>query len=321
MGVVSARGVGCNELITQEKIRHFELAGLIVQRMSNSPPSPEKIVDLQIARLNIIQGIITRMSSFSASAKNFCVTISVGVIAAAYQKQIEIFMSWGAAFAFVSIFSLMDGYYLALERNYRNLYNEACKGPFGQNLDMNLVAQPLKVRDHICALKSASVARFYVPLLITVMTLLLIAHYVQPDPAQARPDGSCSPSLANGVQAKQSANVAVGQGATGSSEVVASATTTQRPKPAGIATPNAAVSDKSVRHVEPKRAQARPDSSCSPYRANAVETKQSANVAAGQGSTGSPEVITSASASDWRAEPAGIATSPAPVIGKLIQPH
>lgn len=51
-------------------------------------PGPDKLVDLRIAHLNMIQGVISRMSGFSASAKNFCVTVSAAIIAVAFQKPV-----------------------------------------------------------------------------------------------------------------------------------------------------------------------------------------------------------------------------------------
>jgi len=79
---------------------------MICDMANQTPPSVDKHVDLQIAHMNMIQGIITRMSSFSAGVKNFCVTISVGIIAVAFQKQVPMLI-WAAG-AVVLIFGSMD---------------------------------------------------------------------------------------------------------------------------------------------------------------------------------------------------------------------
>lgn len=192
-------------------------------------PSPDKLVDLQIAHLNVIQGVIARMSGFSAGVKNFCVTISAGIIAVAYQKQIPMLI--GAAIAVVLIFFLMDGYYLALEKRYRQLYEEVAKRPLGQASDMGLKAQQLDFSTYFSAARSISVAGFYALLLCGVVLLLTIANHVEPDPTQIQPVSARGPSGASAIRAGEPAHVPVGPGAAGN----ASGAAAQLAQPAGLA--------------------------------------------------------------------------------------
>lgn len=180
---------------------------------TSKDPTTDKLVDLQIAHLNLIQGVITRMSSFSAGVKNFCVTISVGIIAVAYQKQLP--MLTCAAFAVVLIFCLMDTYYLSLEKRYRELYEQVAKRPIGQAYDMSLEARRIDFPTYFSSLRSISVAGFYVLLLIAVQVLLTIAHHAERRPAKTPPVSACSPSWPAAVCAKEPATVPVGAGVDG----------------------------------------------------------------------------------------------------------
>ncbi|MEA3009923.1 MAG: hypothetical protein QOJ91_1615 [Sphingomonadales bacterium] len=148
-------------------------------------PTPDKLVDLRVAHLNMIQGVISRMSGFSAGVKNFCVTISAAIIAVAYQKQIPMLV-W-AAVAVVVIFCIMDTYYLGLERRYRELYEDVAARPFDQASNMSLKSERLNFSTCFRALRSNSVAGFYTLLLIGIVTLLNIANHVQPQPTQTAP--------------------------------------------------------------------------------------------------------------------------------------
>lgn len=150
----------------------------------NDPPA-DKLVDLRVAHLNMIQGVISRMSGFSAGVKNFCVTISAAIIAVAYQKQVPALV-W-AAVAVILIFCIMDTYYLGLERRYRELYEDVAARPFAQAASMSLKAERLNLSTCFRALRSNSVAGFYTLLLIGVVTLLIVANRVEPESAKISP--------------------------------------------------------------------------------------------------------------------------------------
>lgn len=208
--------------------------------------SSDKLVDLQIAHLGMIQGVIARMSSFSAGVKNFCVTISAGIIAVAFQKQIPMLI--GAAIAVVLIFFLMDGYYLALEKRYRELYEKVAQRPLGQAPDMSLKAKRLDLSTYIAAARSISVFGFYALLLCGVLTLLFIANHVEPDPAKAQPVSARSPTGPSAIRTAQSANVSVGPSAIGTASGAApTSVAAQRAEPVSLAATATSDAGKPVR--------------------------------------------------------------------------
>lgn len=100
-------------------------------------PGPDKIIDMKIAHLSMIQGVIARMSGFSANAKNFCVTIIAAIIAVAFDKDVPL-LGYGAA-TIIMVFALMDTYYLSLERRFRNLYERSANTPADEAVNMSLV--------------------------------------------------------------------------------------------------------------------------------------------------------------------------------------
>lgn len=174
----------------------------------------DKLVDLRVAHLNMIQGVISRMSGFSAGVKNFCVTISAAIIAVAYQKQVPMLVLAGAAV--VLIFCIMDTYYLGLERRYRELYERVAARPFDQAPDMSIKAERLSLSTCFRALGSISVAGFYTLLLIGVVTLLTLTNHVQPEPAKATLVGDSGSAWTGEKDVRETSSVAARAGVDGS---------------------------------------------------------------------------------------------------------
>lgn len=139
-------------------------------------PSIDNMVSLRISHLGMVQGTIARMSGFSASVKNFCVTITAAVLAITFQQRAPILL-W-AALAIIVVFCIMDTYYLALERRYRNLYEEVAARPIDLAQDLSLNAPYLYLRDYLGAVRSGSVDGFYMLLILGEGVLLVIAAQI-----------------------------------------------------------------------------------------------------------------------------------------------
>jgi hypothetical protein len=148
-------------------------------------PSSEKLVDLRIAHLNMIQGIISRMSAFSASAKNFCITIIAAVVTISLDKGISV--SGWAPVSVILIFLLVDAYYLALEKRYRALYEQVARRPLSDATQLGLTAENPGLSTYFTAARSPSVGGFYTLLLIGVAFLLFIGDRVEPKAAKPTP--------------------------------------------------------------------------------------------------------------------------------------
>jgi len=146
--------------------------------MTNSPQAPvfdETSPSIQ-THLGILQGIVLRMATNSTACKTWCITIVSAILVIVADKGKPDFV-WIALFPAI-LFAGLDAYYLALEKGFRNSYNEFIRklhtgqlstedmysvAPTGRNLDLQ-----------VSALKSFSVWGFYVPL----VALLAIARKV-----------------------------------------------------------------------------------------------------------------------------------------------
>lgn len=125
--------------------------------------SDDKLADLRVAHLNIVQGIISRLSGFSANAKNFCITITAALVAVMFDKELSE-LAW-AGFAVIVVFLFIDSYYLSLERQYRDLYEDICATPLASAADLGISLKHLRPAGILSPIKSTSVWPFYAALL------------------------------------------------------------------------------------------------------------------------------------------------------------
>ena len=80
--------------------------------------NPGSLADIE--HLKLIQNVITRMAGNSFLIKGWSVTLVAGLGAVA-KSQNEAGVAWIAA-GVVVVFAILDAFYLALERAYRDLY-------------------------------------------------------------------------------------------------------------------------------------------------------------------------------------------------------
>ena len=74
----------------------------------------------------MIQGVINRLAANSFSIKGLALTAIAGLAAVAFSTANPPILYFGAAAGL--IFGLLDGYYLYLERKFRDLYNLTRRG-------------------------------------------------------------------------------------------------------------------------------------------------------------------------------------------------
>ena len=106
--------------------------------MQKTHISTADLVSLRTAHLGMIQGVITRVSGFSAAVKNFAVTVLVALAVFALEKNAPASL-WAASVALCA-FLIMDGYYHLLEIRYRELYKTMAQRPIDAGSDMLLEA-------------------------------------------------------------------------------------------------------------------------------------------------------------------------------------
>lgn len=129
----------------------------------------ENNVAFRVAHLSMIQGAITRMSSFSASAKTFTITILAGL--AAISLQAVAARLGFIAMAVTIVLAAIDTYYMTMELRFRASYDEVVARDLGQAADLGIapLKQPGDVRR---AINSTPSKLFYIPVLFACVLLI-----------------------------------------------------------------------------------------------------------------------------------------------------
>jgi hypothetical protein len=134
----------------------------------------EPLTPFRLAHLSMIQGIILRLSGFSAGAKNFCITILAAVIGIAFQHRLPL-LYLAAAFVII-VFAALDTYYLSQERRFRKFYEEVAARPMSDARELGMAPAKLSVTNYVKGTWSFSTGGFYLLLLIVAGALLSIAY-------------------------------------------------------------------------------------------------------------------------------------------------
>lgn len=136
----------------------------LVSQLSESSPS------VQI-HLGILQGVIERMAANSNSSKAWCITVVSAILVVVADKNKPDY----ALLALIPtiLFLALDVYYLAIEKGFRNSYNEFVKKVHDGSLKLDnlyLVSQEGKTFElQLEALKSFSVWGFYIALILLIV--------------------------------------------------------------------------------------------------------------------------------------------------------
>lgn len=148
----------------------------------NSRSSDDQ-VSLRVAHLGMVQGVISRMSGFSATVKNFAITVCAAIVAIAFDKQTPALIL--SAMVAVALFLAMDAYYHLLEVRFRELYKATAMRPIDAGSDMLLEAPKATGSNRWKVLKSATLLPFYVLLLFALALALKVGGDAQHAKANA----------------------------------------------------------------------------------------------------------------------------------------
>lgn len=125
------------------------------------------------AHLSILQNTIQRMAGNSANCKSWCITIVSAVIVIVADKgKPDLAL---LALAPILAFGLLDSFYLALEKQFRESYNQFVKKLHSDTIsqdDFFVVKPSGKIGSYFwVSLLSISVWPFYLLLLVTTFTI------------------------------------------------------------------------------------------------------------------------------------------------------
>jgi len=130
-------------------------------------PSADALSQLRLGHLNMIQFVVGRLAGSSASAKTFSATLAAAAVAVTFTDKLAVLL-WIPAVA-VALLGLLDAYYLAQEKAFRDRYEEVAARPLVEATNLSIKRPPLRFLE---ALRSFSVWGFYAPQLAVVAYLL-----------------------------------------------------------------------------------------------------------------------------------------------------
>lgn len=130
--------------------------------------------ELRVSHLEMIQAVIARIAGYSASHKNFCVTL----VTAAGGLAVTLHNPWIAVLSFlpVVVFAGLDAQYLRIERRYRALYDQVRLEPPAAMPAFDLKPPGTADPGFFPTLFSWSVLAFYLPMLIGAGAVIYLAE-------------------------------------------------------------------------------------------------------------------------------------------------
>ncbi|BCB90073.1 hypothetical protein [Phytohabitans suffuscus] len=118
--------------------------------------------------LEMIQSVISRISSQATTVKGWCVTIVAALLG--YGASTAAPLTTVIAVYVVAVFAVLDGYYLSLERAYRVLYRDVVTGA---RSSLGLDVPRPGTRAILAALRSPAIVLLYGTSLVTTTCLML----------------------------------------------------------------------------------------------------------------------------------------------------
>lgn len=130
--------------------------------------------------LGMLQSVISRMASNSGSCKSWCITIVSGMLVVIIDKNLPTYLP--LALMPTILFTILDSYYLSLERCFRNNYKDFIKKVHNKSLiveDLYQLKGPSSNKDSLigtfAAFKSFSVWPFY---LLMIASIILVSFLI-----------------------------------------------------------------------------------------------------------------------------------------------
>lgn len=133
--------------------------------------SPEKIAELRVKHLEMLQALVTRMAGYGASFKSYCITVATAVIGFSFTLHRPGVA--GLALLPVFAFAIADAQYLRVERRFRAVFNRVREESWDSlpTFEINLESAPKQ--SFWSAITSWSIVWFYAPLAVGVILAVL----------------------------------------------------------------------------------------------------------------------------------------------------
>lgn len=135
----------------------------------------DKLAELKVKHLEMVQAVVARMSTHTATLKNYCITVTTAVCGFAITLQRPLVAL--LALLPVVTFALLDAQYLRVERRFRALFDRIRSDDWETlpSFEINLKTAPEVA--YAGVLRSWSIISFYAPLALGVVIVVFIAGY------------------------------------------------------------------------------------------------------------------------------------------------
>lgn len=133
-------------------------------------------MEKKLKHLEFIQNVITRMNSNSFLIKGWAITLVAALFAlAAKDANIDYVL---ISYIVIPVFWVLDGFYIAQERQYRGLYSEVSAKTEDQiDFNMNASVHCKKGRTWLDGIFSKTLILFYgISIITTLIVMFLIAR-------------------------------------------------------------------------------------------------------------------------------------------------
>ncbi|MDR6659735.1 hypothetical protein J2W51_002305 [Tardiphaga robiniae] len=139
---------------------------------------PEKIADLRVKHLEMLQAAISRMATQSAASKGYCITLTTALLGLAVANKLP---KLGVlTFAPILAFALLDTQYLRLERRFRAVFERVAGEDWSGMPNFNLKPAPSADHGYWACFLSWSIMVFYLPLTAGVTAILTLIKAMAP---------------------------------------------------------------------------------------------------------------------------------------------
>jgi hypothetical protein len=138
--------------------------------------SPEKIADLRLKQLEMLQSIIGRMASYGPTHRNYCITLTTAICGAAatLERPLVSLLSFFSIF----VFWLLDTQYLRTEKCFRHIFARCAQENWSSIPHFEFRPNQDEKVEFWGVFFSWSLAIFYMPLMVGVVTILFAMRII-----------------------------------------------------------------------------------------------------------------------------------------------
>ena len=137
--------------------------------------NPDKLLDLRLKYLEMIQAVISRLAGYNAWLKNLCATVATAMCGLAINLHNAHIML--TAFLPIVVFAFQDTRYLSLERRFRLLYDKVRDEDWTTMPSFAISPSAVPGIGIWSLLASWSIWGFYLPFMVGVAILFVLTRH------------------------------------------------------------------------------------------------------------------------------------------------